>query len=154
MECLWVLLATCIIFTIGNVARANRHSVVFKSIRSTDAECRQYLPNDSTNCAVRCRGLVDRFWNDTNGIGYSIARFYQPSPDDVCYLNRMARCLAGSTATSDSCQRAEQAVKCYDDQFINSSWIPKLFDSFRSPDFNTYRLPGSVRPCWEFQKIP
>ncbi|XP_062714071.1 general odorant-binding protein 45-like [Aedes albopictus] len=118
MELLAVLLSIFITFNIRYVASANKHAVVFKSIRSTDAECLQYLPNDSSNCATRCRGLVDRFWNDTSGVGYSIGRFYQPSPDDACYQNRTARCLAGVIATSsDSCQRAEQSVKCYDDQY-------------------------------------
>ncbi|XP_062716032.1 general odorant-binding protein 45 [Aedes albopictus] len=101
------------------LATAGRHSSIFKSIRSTDDECDRYSNERNGNCSVRCRGLLLRFWDDQRGkLGfYALKQFYQPDPEDKCYLNRTMRCLKRVSVPDESCQKVAQYVRCYKDQY-------------------------------------
>lgn len=117
----WLSSLVTIVACINDVIGVGDHCAVLKSIRSTDVECQQYL-NGSTSgkCGVRCRGLIDRFWNDSVGLDQSIKRFYQPHPEDGCFRNRTTRCLKQIMETvprDDLCSLAQENVQCYNDQY-------------------------------------
>lgn len=105
------LLLISALFLIENVATTNRHSSIFKSIDSTDGECHRYLIGRDGNCSVRCRGLLHRFWTEQSKLSYSaIKQFYQPDPEDKCYLDRTIECLKRVSVL-------DQYVRCYKDQY-------------------------------------
>nr|XP_029730939.1 general odorant-binding protein 45-like [Aedes albopictus] len=117
---------------IGQVIAANQHSSRFKSIHSTDDECHQYLsPQNGGNCSTRCRGVLQRFWNAQRGLGISITQFYQPDPEDRCYLNRTVRCLRGVSST-DTCERVDKYVQCFKDHYGKQDMEAARFIPFTS----------------------
>ncbi|XP_029730939.2 general odorant-binding protein 45-like [Aedes albopictus] len=105
-----------LLLLIGQITAADRHSSRFKSIHSTDDECSQYLSQYSEHCSTRCRSVLQRFWNTQRGLGISITQFYQPDPEDKCYLNRTVRCLRRVSST-ETCERVDQYVQCFKDQY-------------------------------------
>ncbi|XP_062714156.1 general odorant-binding protein 45-like [Aedes albopictus] len=109
-----------------------RHSSIFKSILSTNDECGRYLNESNGNCSVRCRGLLHRFWDDQRGnLGYyALKQFYQPDPEDKCYLNRTMRCLKQVPVSDESCQRVAQYVRCYKDQYGEENTATARFIPF------------------------
>lgn len=112
------LLLISALFLIENVATTNRHSSIFKSIDSTDGECHRYLIGRDGNCSVRCRGLLHRFWTEQSKLSYSaIKQFYQPDPEDKCYLDRTIECLKRVSVLENNCGLVDQYVRCYKDQY-------------------------------------
>lgn len=141
-------LLICALLLTEYVSATNRHSARFKSSRSTDSECYRYLNVLDGNCSVRCRGLVDRLWDDQSGLGLSITQFYKPDPEDKCYLNRTVRCLKGVSAT-ESCSRVDKYVQCFNDQYGR-----KDTETARFIPFTAVQHTRILMECAAIQGIP
>ncbi|XP_001651313.2 general odorant-binding protein 45-like [Aedes aegypti] len=92
----------------------SRHKIVQKSLAGTGIECQQYDP--PWNCAVRCQTLLTRDWVDSTGMQSPYDRFFQPDPNDQCYMNRTQRCLLDKQLTvprNKLCLRADSSVQCF-----------------------------------------
>uniref|UniRef100_A0A182KHC5 Uncharacterized protein n=1 Tax=Anopheles christyi TaxID=43041 RepID=A0A182KHC5_9DIPT len=78
-----------------------------------------YPADRDSMCLVRCIGVLLRFWNDTTGLREAtIRQYYEPAPEDQCYLNRTRACLDALEPTvTDVCERAHRSFLCYHQQF-------------------------------------
>lgn len=116
------------------------HYTIYKSFPSALAECAQYYelsscslnrivqesyPNEpNVRRLIRCALINVRSWNDTTGVQEQVMNsYFNPTPEDTCYLNRTRDCIERSRqlpgGDRDVQTRAYDAFICYYRQYGN-----------------------------------